>query len=165
MKLSQASRQLATCVALTWLSLGCASSAQAQERYKVSSDGQEVQDSKTGLTWRRCAEGMSWNGKACAGKPAKFSYVNAQKYVAAQAPALWRLPTRDELLSLVDKTRKKPAIDGNAFPNTPPTLFWATRAESQDNLNAWIVDFSRGHVFGNNGTKAPHLRLVRATAP
>ena len=164
MKLNQATRQLATCIVLSVLALGCASSALGQERYKVSPDGQEVQDSKTGLTWRRCAEGMSWNGKACAGKPAKFSYVNAQKYVAAQASTRWRLPTKDEMLSLVDKTKKKPAIDGNAFPNTPPTLFWATRPESTDNLNAWIVDFSRGHVFGNNGTKAPHLRLVRASA-
>ena len=164
MKMNQARRQLASCVALTILTLGSAASALGQERYQVSPDGQQVQDSKTGLSWRRCAEGMAWNGKACAGKPAKYSYVNAQKYVATQAASGWRLPTKDELLTLVDKTKKKPAIDGNAFPNTPPTMFWATRPESSDNLNAWIVDFSRGHVFGNNGTKAPHLRLVRAKA-
>lgn len=165
MKLNQASRHLASCVALTVLALGCSGSALAQERFKVSADGQEVQDSKTRLTWRRCAEGMSWNGKACAGKPTKFSYVNAQKYASAQAPALWRLPTKDELMTLLDKTKKKPMIDGNAFPNTPSAMFWSTRPETKDNLNAWIVDFSRGHVFGNNGTKSPYLRLVRATAP
>ena len=162
MKLNQASSRLAVQIALSALVMGSAAGALAQDRFRLSADGQEVHDSKTQLTWRRCAEGMSWNGKACTGKPVKFSYVSAQKYV--QGSVGWRLPTRDELLTLVDKTKKKPAIDGNAFPNTPPTMFWATRPESSDNLNAWIVDFSRGHVFGNNGTKAPHLRLVRATA-
>ncbi len=165
MKLRQTARRAATILALASLAAGPLGTAQAQQRYSVSPDGQEVRDGKTSLSWRRCAEGMAWNGKACAGKPAKFSYVAAQKYLSAQAATGWRMPTKEELLSLVDKTQRKPAIDGSAFPNTPAAMFWSTRAESKDNLNAWIVDFNGGHVFGNNGTKAPHLRLVRDKAP
>ena len=94
MILNQASHRLTTCAVLSALALGAATGALAQDRYKVSADGQEVQDSKTKLTWRRCAEGMSWNSKSCAGKATKFSYVNAQKYASAQASAGWRLLNR-----------------------------------------------------------------------
>ena len=39
-------------------------------RYSYSADGSEVTDSKTGLVWRRCAEGMSWSSGACTGTAA-----------------------------------------------------------------------------------------------
>ncbi|MDP2366843.1 hypothetical protein [Rhodoferax sp.] len=41
-------------------------------------------------------------------------------------------------------------------------MFWATRPQASDNLNAWIVNFGNGHVYGNTGSKAPFVRLVRA---
>jgi hypothetical protein len=40
-------------------------SASAQP-YVISVDGDEVTDQQTGLIWRRCAEGMHWNGATCA---------------------------------------------------------------------------------------------------
>ena len=107
MILTQARRQMAASVVLACLALGSATGVQAQDRFKLSADGQEVHDSLTKLSWRRCTEGMSWNGKACAGKATKFSYANAQKYASAQASGGWRLPTKDELLTLLDKTTKK----------------------------------------------------------
>ena len=65
--------------------LACAAaSAPAQGRFKVSADGEEVLDTTTQLTWRRCVEGMHWDGQACAGKPAKFSYAGAKKARPAQ---------------------------------------------------------------------------------
>ena len=39
----------------------------AQDRFVISSDGQEVTDSTTKLVWRRCGEGQSWDGKTCSG--------------------------------------------------------------------------------------------------
>jgi Protein of unknown function (DUF1566). len=50
--------------ACTLLALAAAAS-HAQGRYAISSDGQEVTDSTSHLTWRRCAEGMRWDGKTC----------------------------------------------------------------------------------------------------
>ncbi len=34
-------------------------------RYTINED--VVLDNKTGLVWKRCAEGMRWNGYACRG--------------------------------------------------------------------------------------------------
>jgi len=145
-----------------------ASASQAQGRFTISSDGQEVTDTTTKLAWRRCAEGMRWDGKACAGKLKTFKYSEAKDAAAAAAKSdakSWRIPTKDELVALVDKTvKKKPRIDVVAFPQTPAKPFWAIRPGSDDDLNAWLVNFANGKVTGNTGQRKFHLRLVRATA-
>jgi hypothetical protein len=145
--------------------LGATTLAQAEERFQISADGQEVTDTQAKLTWRRCAEGLSFDGTTCKGKATKFTFAAAKKHAAAQAPVgaqAWHVPSKVEMLTLVDKSqKKKPRIDGKAFPGTPAKLFWAVRPEDRDNLNAWIVDFGNGKVYGNTGSKAPLLRLVR----
>ena len=166
MTLIRTSRQLATSLAWLLLAVGSHTTALAQDRYAISADGQEVQDTQAKLTWRRCAEGMNWDGKTCTGKASKFRFSAAQKHAAEMAgksTQAWRLPTKAELLSLVDKSKKKPLIDTRAFPGTPTAMFWATRPEANDNLNAWIVNFGNGRVYGNTGSKAPYVRLVRAS--
>ena len=129
-----------------------ATASQAQGRFAISADGQEVTDTTTRLTWRRCAEGMRWDGKACSGKLAKFSYATAKQAAASAAKSAakaWRIPTRDELVALVDMAKKKPRIDPQAFPQTPSAPFWASRPGSDDDLNAWLVNFANGKVHGN----------------
>lgn len=154
-------------VLMCLLSVAAASSA-AQGRFTVSGDGQEVLDTSTRLTWRRCAEGMLWDGRTCGGKPLKFDYAGAKRK-AAGAPAAgahaWRVPSREELVGLVDrKSKKKPRIDGAAFPKTPSSPFWATRTGSSDDLNAWLVSFANGKVVGNTGQARFPLRMVRTSS-
>jgi hypothetical protein len=137
----------------------------AQGRFAVSADGQEVTDSGTQLVWRRCAEGMRWDGKTCSGKAATYKYPGAKQAAetAAAGGKAWRIPTREELVALLDKkTKKKPLIDTKAFPNTPKAAFWAIREGHDDDLNAWLVSFSSGRVSGNAGQKKFPLRLVRS---
>ena len=145
-----------------------ASASQAQGRYTISSDGQEVTDTTTRLAWRRCAEGLRWDGKECTGKLKTFKYPEAKEAAAAAAKGdgkAWRIPTKDELVGLVDKTaKKKPRIDIKAFPQTPAKPFWAMRPGSDDDLSAWLVNFANGKVTGNTGQRRFHLRLVRASA-
>lgn len=143
-----------------------ATAAMAEERFSFSADGQEVTDNTTHLTWSRCAEGMKWDGKLCQGKAATFDFAGAKKAAAAVATAsgkAWRVPTKDELTGIVVKNKKKPMIDQAAFPATPNNQFWATRPGFDDNLNAWLVNFSNGKVYGNAGERKFNLRLVRAS--
>ena len=145
-----------------------ASASQAQGRYTISSDGQEVTDTTTKLAWRRCAEGLRWDGKECSGKVKTFKYPEAKDAAAAAAKGdskAWRIPTKDELVALVDKTaKKKPRIDVKAFPQTPAKPFWSMRPGSDDDLSAWLVNFANGKVSGNTGQRRFHLRLVRGSA-
>ncbi|MEO7887283.1 MAG: hypothetical protein ABIR76_11110, partial [Polaromonas sp.] len=55
----------------------------AQERFSPSADGQDITDSRTGLIWRRCAEGMVFKGKTCTGQATFLSAPDA----AARAKA------------------------------------------------------------------------------
>ncbi len=134
--------------------------AHAEGRYTVSADGQEVTDTQTKLVWQRCAVGMKWDGKTCAGKATKMSLAQAKKAQDASNPA-WHAPSKEELSSLVNKSQKKPRIDHAAFPATPSGVFWAMRPEANDNLNAWLVDFRSGRVFGNVRKASYFVRLVR----
>jgi hypothetical protein len=140
-----------------------ASASQGANRFVVSADGMEVRDSATKLVWRRCAEGLS--APTCTGKLSRFKFAAAKadaERVAKSDGKAWRVPTKDELVSLLDKTvKKKPLINVQAFPKTPSELFWATRAGTDDDLNAWLVSFATGKVSGNTGQKAFPLRLVR----
>jgi hypothetical protein len=142
-----------------------ATSSQAEGRFAVSADGQQVTDTTTKLTWRRCVEGMQWDGKTCTGKPLKLDYGAAKrraKGAGSDGGSGWRVPTRNELVGLVDRNAKaKPRIDATAFPKTPSILQWASRPGTDDNLNAWLVSFQNGKVTGNVGESKFGLRLVR----
>nr|HET7857839.1 DUF1566 domain-containing protein [Caldimonas sp.] len=140
-----------------------AAAAHAADRFVISSDGQEVTDSTTKLVWRRCGEGQRFDGKTCSGKLAKYKYAQARQAAEAAAKSTgkaWRMPTREELVSLFDeKLKRKP--DGSVFPAATNGPFFATRAGSDDDLNAWLVNFRNGRVSGYAGQKAFPLRLVR----
>ena len=143
-----------------------AGNAAALERFTVSADGQEVTDAQTSLVWRRCAEGMKWDGKTCMGKAMTLKLSAAKERTAATAKSedkSWRIPSKDELKGIVVKSKKNPAIDVFLFPNTPAALFWALRPGFKDNLNAWVVDFNKGKVYGNTRQGKFHVRLVRAS--
>src|SRR4051812_8231707 len=74
-----------------------------------------VKDNLTGLVWQQSVDSGMYN------------WDDAKTY--CQQLQLdgggWRLPTCNELLTLVDPTQSSPAlIDSTAFRNTPATYFW-----------------------------------------
>ena len=152
------------CAAIALLALVTAA-VQAEDRFVISGDGQEVTDSTTRLVWRRCGEGQRFDGKTCSGKLVKYKYAAARQAAEAAAKSTgkpWRMPTREELVSLYDeKLKRKPRLDGRVFPGATNGPFYATRAGSDDNLNAWLVNFRNGRVSGYAGQSTFPLRLVR----
>ncbi|MEO8751121.1 MAG: DUF1566 domain-containing protein [Casimicrobiaceae bacterium] len=74
----------------------------------------------------------------------------------------WRLPTRRELLGIVNFGTTSPAIDGNFFPNTVSDhAFWTSDPYAILTSDIWSVEFQYGTTAGQNqpGT-AFHVRLV-----
>lgn len=122
MKISQFATLLFACL------LGALPVAVSAQPFVISTDGNEVTDQKTGLIWRRCAEGMNWDGATCIGVAASFTHEAASQRAVAQAASTgtaWRLPNVKELASIIDESRSIPAIDLAVFPATPPNLFWS----------------------------------------
>jgi hypothetical protein len=136
--------------------------AQAQARYSYSAAGDEVTDTQTGLTWRRCSEGQTWSGGTCTGTIATYTHEQALARATSQAgTAGWRLPSVKELSSIADKTRSNPAIDTTAFPATPSDWYWSSTPYAGHSGYAWYVGFGDGSVSDDSRYYDFHVRLVR----
>ena len=73
----------------------------------------------------------------------------------------WRLPTRIELVSIIDLGTSYPAIDGTAFPNTTGQFFWSSSSYTPDPSEAWGVDFGIGVTWHSSTSALAHIRCVR----
>ncbi|MES2972842.1 MAG: DUF1566 domain-containing protein [Pseudomonadota bacterium] len=141
--------------------LACATQAQAQERFTPSADGQEVTDKKTGLTWKRCAEGMVWKVRTCTGTATFFTHTDATARAKA-AGAEWRLPVLKELssiLALRDAEPGKAPVDAAVFPGTPMVRFWTATPVGPGYFT--YVGFTDGSAGESPRNSPGAVRLVR----
>lgn len=94
------------------------------------------------------------------------SYCNNQAFVARMNDvawcgyADWRLPTRKELLSIIDYGNARPMIDTDYFPETG-RFIWSSTPLALGNSSAWGVNFDYGNSFSISKQNARQIRLVR----
>ncbi|MBT9487900.1 MAG: DUF1566 domain-containing protein [Rubrivivax sp.] len=134
----------------------------------VTNSNATVTDSRLGLMWQQCAEGLSGAGCATgtatvygtyAAALSRAAAVNADPAGAGRGHSDWRVPNRNELASLVNRRCEAPAIQRTPFPGTPSASFWtATPAFAGF---AWYVDFTDGSIGPGGTTGDRVLRLVR----
>ncbi len=62
----------------------------------------------------------------------------------------WRLPNRNELMSIVDYKRFNPAVNTDFFPEIQPSYYWTSTTVSDDDYtgNAWVVNMKNGSMEG-----------------
>ncbi len=74
----------------------------------------------------------------------------------------WRVPNREELLSIVNYSRSNALVDTDYFPNVNNTLdedlYWSTSASSS-NENAWHIRFDTGGFVSNNGERSDSYKV------
>ena len=104
-----------------------------------------VSHGKTGLIWKRCAEGQSWSGVTCTGVASTPNWVGAL-FTSLSAGAGWRLPNKKELESIVETCGYTPSINQTQFPATPMAQdFWSSTTYPSTPANAWTVNFDQAH--------------------
>ncbi|MBK9440632.1 MAG: DUF1566 domain-containing protein [Comamonadaceae bacterium] len=122
----------------------------------------------TQLVWQRCAVGQTWiwTDSSCSGTASIHTWEAAKLLTSTLAGhGDWRLPTQEELLSLVDYKRSLPAINGPLFPNSPIAT-WSSSPNVLYSRYPWYVDFRAGVDSGYDNAFPLSVRLVRtATAP
>jgi hypothetical protein len=102
------------------------------------------------------------NGGICKGSQCDTnSYVKAVNAIGYCGYKDWRMPTRQELLSIVDFGNVSSAIDSNYFPNTQSNWFWSF--SSTGNRSAWSVSFGFGDSVSDTYIRDYEyfVRLVR----
>ena len=80
----------------------------------------------------------------------------------------WRLPSTDELHSIVDYGILDLSIDAIWFPNTSSDSYWSASPYVANPANAWFVGFAHGGIGGSAATgtrtNSHYVRLVRGEA-
>ncbi len=130
-------------------------------RFQIISNGNEVQDKQTGLTWQRCSLGQSWDGQTCQGTAVGYKWKEA-KTQAKKLGNGYRLPTIQELSSIIETDCDSPSINTQIFPNTATNdFYWSSTTHRSYSHDAWIVGFKNNYVYYYY-KKYPHLiRAVR----
>jgi len=79
----------------------------------------------------------------------------------------WRLPSREELRSLVDYSvpYPGPTVDTAYFPNTRAQFYWSATPSADDADEAWGIGFAFGFDYAYFKGDRVHLRLVRTARP
>lgn len=129
-------------------------------RFALHADGTAT-DRRTGLTWRRCAEGQRWQGGRCTGDAMIVTWDDAMARFGRADTAGWRLPSLKELASIAELACRDPAINPEVFPDTPmEDLFWSASTDASSSARAWTLYFRAGFIHA--WTKVGRVRLVRA---
>ena len=127
--------------------------------------GYFVIDLKNKIEWLTCPVGMVWKGNTCSGKAKKYELKFIPEIIELannQLEGSWRLPTRNELESLICQKCQKVKINLKIFPKTPPEPFWTKDKNFWQPKFNWIVNFLNGNTFGRYPDYKPnYIRLVR----
>jgi len=105
------------------------------------------------------------NGGKCKGSNCDtLAYIEAVNEKSLCGASDWRLPTKRELLSIVDNGQFKPAIDTRFFPNTLNSHYWTSSPYPEQENSAWQVYFLYGEAEPNIKSESNHIRLVSGRA-
>ncbi len=129
-----------------------------------------VTDNVTGLQWQDNSETKTiakpWITQAnySAGKYDDTSGDTAATYCANLTLGGyndWRLPTRKELISIVDYGRDTPSLDPE-FLNVASHAYWSSTTYAGGSRNAWLVFFYGGYQDYYGKSASFYVRCVRA---
>jgi hypothetical protein len=126
-------------------------------------------DTRTGLTWCRFLHGQTWKKGEVVGDAIRVTW--REVFLIAEAFNQqggyagfkdWRLPTINELKTLIDKNKgeEENYIDADVFPDND-YCSWSASPVADNGRFAWRVDFFSGcaEQWGKNGKDS--VRLVR----
>jgi cysteine-rich repeat protein len=120
--------------------------------YAIDAMNGVVVDTVTGLMWEREAAAEASSFEEAKARCDTLSWGGFSD---------WRLPTRVELVSLTSDARRNPAIDVDAFPDTPPSAAWTVSPVAGLAQYSWAVLFNDGYVLNQSNSTLSRSRCVR----
>ncbi|BCS95552.1 hypothetical protein DSLASN_11840 [Desulfoluna limicola] len=113
-----------------------------------------IEDTTNGLMWQQVTGKID--------ESEVFFWTDALQYcneLNLSGYTDWRLPNKHELVSLIDHTKKDPAIQSDLFPDTETSAYWtSTRYDTKDVI---LTDFKYGQLFIARTYYSGRVRAVR----
>ena len=125
----------------------------AEKRFLLVLDGEAVLDRETGLVWEKSPDTTRrfWD------QAVVYCY---NKVVGGRKG--WRLPTIEELASLVDTTQSGPPLpSGHPFLNVQPSFYWSGTEYAINPDFAWYVGMDSGGTYNGNKSGRYSVWAVR----
>ena len=113
-----------------------------------------IRDEHTGLFWDNAHNSLQMTWKEAM---AYADSLCAQKYLGRDD---WRLPSREELRSIVRYDDTIPAVDSSIFPGTLPEFYWTGDSHKIQTDNAWGFYFGYGCAYSAPKENTGHVRFV-----
>jgi hypothetical protein len=128
---------------------GLVASSMPAARYSRDSAMDTVTDNRTGLVWQATMDSGS------------YDWTGARVYCHSLR-GTFRLPTIQELFTLVNPTSFNPAIDASAFPDAPTgVLLWSDTLYPAKAGAAWAMSAADGSALNPPTTGSYRVRCVK----
>ena len=126
-------------------------------------------DKNANLTWQRCPNGQIFSDGRCQGA-IKLLTLDEANQLARKTGSGWRLPTINELGSLIRNSCKSPMLDQQAFPDVRAysegkSKYWSSSRVQEIPAMTYNLDFIDAGVDANTPGIAMAVRLVKSGSP
>ncbi|AKS42612.1 Lcl C-terminal domain-containing protein [Wenzhouxiangella marina] len=149
------------------LGIGEDEASTPSDEFELPRDGTVIHV-RTDLQWAQCALGQGWSRDSCTGQAESMTWSEAQTAIdelnrtgELGGYTDWRLPTREELETIVEKCREAPAINDDIFPDTPWAGFWTSSLDTEEEGDAWFIGFYYGLTLEYSRDSSYRVRPVR----
>lgn len=106
-------------------------------------------------TWVDPETNLEWE----LGRSEEVDWHEAMDY-ARNKGASWRLPTVEELCTLLDRSKHEPALR-TEVPFRESKSYWTSRTMVAESKVAWIIDFLHGCVDGRMKGRSYFARCIK----
>jgi hypothetical protein len=134
-----------------------------------------VTDNNTGIMWQKCSMGQ--DSMTCSGTALTYTWDQAPAATGCGALNTanfagrndWRVPSKKELISIVDYgvSFPGPTIKAAYFPNTiagSASLYWTSTQLASAATSAWYTSFDYGSVYNVSKSTSYYVRCMRGNA-
>ena len=119
--------------------------------YTINGDG-SVMDQNTKLFWQQKDDAKKRNWQEAKNYCSNLNLAGKND---------WRLPEIQDLQTIVDLSKTRPALDSAVFLQAKSQFYWSSTSNANNSSDAWYIGFQKGFVHSREKSNSYFVRCVR----